>query len=396
MKLTDSDKKTFVNELVSKFGYRVERGIIEGFAKDKGLPYPRFIIENRTLKVGRGVWDLTNFDPAVTIQPMLTEPHVQEVNMIASVTPIETVRQKKMLNEFANLVPVHDENYVPFGFYKDLATIIRSRDFFPVFITGMSGNGKTSMVEQVCAKLNREMFRVNISIETDEDDLIGGATLVDGSVVYREGPVLTAMRRGAVLLLDEVDRGSNKLLCLQSILEGKAYLNKKTGELIQPAPGFTVVATANTKGRGTDDGKFIAAQILDEAFLERFSITVEQEYAETKIEKKIVLNYMDKYSVRDEDFAEKLVNWADIIRRTFAEGGVDEIISTRRLVDIVKTLSKFNDKIKAIDLCTNRFDEETKNAFRELYTKLDNPVEEQKPEPESKTITITPNEEIPF
>lgn len=394
MKLTDTDKKTFVNELVSKFGYRVERGIIEGFAKDKGLPYPRFIIENRNLKVGRGVWDLTNFDPAVIIQPMLTEPPVQEVNMVASVTPIETVRQKKMLNEFANLVPIHDENYVPFGFYKDLATIIRSRDFFPVFITGMSGNGKTSMVEQVCAKLNREMFRVNISIETDEDDLIGGATLVDGSVVYREGPVLTAMRRGAVLLLDEVDRGSNKLLCLQSILEGKAYLNKKTGELIQPATGFTVVATANTKGRGTDDGKFIAAQILDEAFLERFSITVEQEYAETRIEKKIVLNYMDKYSVRDEDFAEKLVNWADIIRRTFAEGGVDEIISTRRLVDIVKTLSKFNDKIKAIDLCTNRFDEETKNAFRELYTKLDNPVEEQKPEPESKTIN--PNEEIPF
>lgn len=393
MKYTEANKKELVDLLIQKHGTVVQRGIIEDTAQQLGFGYPRFLIDNKGLKTGRGVWDLSLYDCSINpveeneMQPALVE-------MAASVTPIETVRQKRLLNEFANLVPEVDTNYVSHGFFKDLSTIIRSMDFFPVFITGMSGNGKTSMVEQVCAKLNREMFRVNISIETDEDDLIGGATLIDGNVVYREGPVLTAMRRGAVLLIDEVDRGSNKLMCLQSILEGKPYLNKKTGEVVKPAKGFTVVATANTKGRGTDDGKFIAAQILDEAFLERFSITVEQEYAVPATEKKIILNYMAKYNVVDEDFATKLVGWADIIRRTFAEGGVDEIISTRRLVDVVKTFSKFNDRTKAIELCTNRFDEETKNAFRELYVKLEQPIETVVTEQPKPTVELDP--EIPF
>lgn len=392
MKYSESDKQVLINYLLANHGIVVSRRVIEESAEKLGLAYPRFLIENRQIKVGRGLWDLAMYDPMATAST-INQPEAETVNMAATVTPIETLRQKRIYNEFEDLVPSVDENFVAHGFCKDLTTILRSNDFFPVFITGMSGNGKTSMVEQTCAKLKREMIRVNISIETDEDDLIGGATLVDGNVVYREGPVLTAMRRGAVLLLDEVDRGSNKLMCLQSVLEGKPYLNKKTGEMVKPKTGFTVVATANTKGRGTEDGKFIAAQLLDEAFLERFSITVEQEYASMNIEKKIILNYMDKYQVVDEDFATKLVSWADIIRRTNAEGGVDEIISTRRLVDVVKTFSKFNDRIKAIELCTNRFDDETKSAFRDLYSKLEAPpVQEATPVPEATDSY----DEIPF
>ena len=399
-KFTDSLKQAFVKSLLQTSSTHT-RAEIENAAKEMGYPYPRFIIDNKSLKQGRGLWDLSNFDPLTTSPVAEVQNAVSTVVQAATVTQIEEapkLRQKRLQNEFDNMVPDMDANFVAHGFFKDLSTILKSQDFFPVYITGLSGNGKTSMVEQVCARLKREMVRVNISIETDEDDLIGGATLIDGNVVYREGPVLTAMRRGAVLLLDEVDRGSNKLMCLQSVLEGKAYLNKKTGEVIKPAPGFTVVATANTKGRGTDDGKFIAAQILDEAFLERFSITVEQQYATPSIEKKIVANYMAKYNVQDPEFGDKLVAWADIIRRTFSEGGVDEIISTRRVVDVVKTFSKFGDRKKAIDLCTNRFDEETKAAFRDLYTKLDSP------EPSSdatisdpaQATTIQGEEEIPF
>jgi MoxR-like ATPase len=246
-----------------------------------------------------------------------------------------------------------------------------------VFVTGLSGNGKTTMVEQVCADLGRECVRVNISIETDEDDLIGGNTLVDGNIVYREGPVLTAMRQGAILLIDECDRGSNKLMCLQAIMEGKPYFNKKTGEIVRPAAGFNIIATANTKGRGTDDGRFIAAQIIDEAFLERFAITVEQEFPDSKVEKKIIINNMTQLECLDEDFASKLTTLAEIIRKTFNEGGVDEIISTRRLIHIVKAFSMFKkNRNKALELCVNRFDDETKTAFLDLYSKVDAPVVE--------------------
>jgi MoxR-like ATPase len=273
------------------------------------------------------------------------------------------------------LIPVQDTTFVPFGFYKDLQKIIKSKMFYPVFISGLSGNGKTTMVEQTCANLKREAIRVNISIETDEDDLIGGNTLVDGNVVYREGPVLTAMKRGAVLILDEIDRGSNKMMCLQAILEGKSYFNKKTGETTTPAHGFTVVATANTKGRGSDDGKFISAQLLDEAFLERFAITVEQEYPTQAIEKKIVLNKMERANCVDVDFAQHLVVWSEVIRKTFYEGAIDELVSTRRLEHIVNAFAMFNDKQKAIRLCVNRFDDDTKQAFIELYNKVDPSVQ---------------------
>lgn len=282
--------------------------------------------------------------------------------------------QPKLNVEVTGLVPAKDATFVPFGFYKDLLTILKKGSFYPVFVTGLSGNGKTTMVEQACASLKRECLRVNISIETDEDDLIGGNTLVNGNVVYREGPVTIAMKRGAVLILDEVDRGSNKLMCLQAILEGKYYFNKKTGETTYPAPGFTIVGTANTKGQGTDDGKYMSVQILDDAFLERFAITVEQEFPSPQIEKKIVMKKMARAEKVDEDFADKLVAWADIIRKTFNQGAIDEVISTRRLEHIVNAYAMFNNRLKAIDLCISRFNNETKTSFIDLYTKMDDQI----------------------
>jgi Mg-chelatase subunit ChlI len=321
-------------------------------------------------------------------------PVVEQDMAIAMQAQVVPLRQKKMLTEVGNLVPDKDETYVPFGFFRDLESIIKSKQFYPLFITGLTGNGKTTMVEQVCAKLKREVIRVNVSIETDEDDLVGGSTLIDGNVTFREGPVITAMRRGAILLIDEIDRGSNKLMCIQGILEGKPYFIKKTGEVVSGAPGFNVVATANTKGRGTDDGKYIAAQILDEAFLERFPVTVEQEYPTSVIEKKIIINNMEALECADEDFADKLVNWAEIIRKTFTEGAIDEIVSTRRLVHIVKAYSVFKDRQKAINLCINRFDSDTKAAFLDLYQKMDLPPGEQKKEDENTRLNI--EEEIPF
>jgi len=285
--------------------------------------------------------------------------------------------------------------WVHFGFFKDLKKVISSKIFYPTFITGLSGNGKTTMVEQVCADLGRECIRVNISIETDEDDLIGGNTLVDGNIVYREGPVLMAMKRGAILLIDECDRGSNKLMCLQAIMEGKPYLNKKTGEVVQPAAGFNIIATANTKGRGTEDGRFTGAQMIDEAFLERFAITVEQEFPDSKIEKKIIIGKMKELGCLDEEFGDKLVTWAEIIRKTFEEGGIDELISTRRLLHIVKAFHMFRDRVKAIELCTNRFDDETKSAFKDLYSKVDAPV--TNPDPAPAPVDMQANqEEVPF
>lgn len=281
---------------------------------------------------------------------------------------------KKNFTEKESLVPVRDATYVPFGHYTDLKKIISAKIFYPTYIVGLSGNGKTTMVEQVCAALKREAIRVNITIETDEDDLIGGQTLVNGNIVYREGPVLTAMRRGAVLILDEIDRGSNKLMCLQSILEGKPYYNKKTLELIQAAPGFNVVATANTKGTGVEESRYMSAQILDEAFLERFAVTFQQEYPPVVTEKKILLKKMVRVDKVDEEFALKLVSWADAIRRTFKEGGLDDIVSTRRLEHIVNAYALFGSRMKAINMSISRFSTDTKQAFIDLYTKIDETV----------------------
>ena len=370
-------RSEFIGLAVQKFGEVVTRRQLEDLAARQKLPFPRFIIDSTEYKVSRGTY---NLNPKQTA-PAITEPTV--------VVPM--LRQKKLETVIDNMIPVRDEQYVPFGFFRDMKSIISSRIFYPVFVTGLSGNGKTTMVEQVCADLGRECVRVNVSVETDEDDLIGGNTLVDGNIVYREGPVLLAMKRGAVLLIDECDRGSNKLMCLQAILEGKPYFNKKTGEVVHPADGFNIIATANTKGRGTDDGRFIAAQILDEAFLERFAITVEQEFPGVKVEKEIIMNKMKELKVDDTEFCELLVTWADIIRKTFQEGGIDEIVSTRRLLHIVKAFAMFRkNRVKAIELCINRFDDETKSAFMDLYNKVDKPQENQAVS-EGSDITDTQN-----
>ena len=270
-----------------------------------------------------------------------------------------------------NLVPSKDDNYVPFGNFTDVKKIIQSGIFYPTFITGLSGNGKTFSVEQACAALNRELIRVNITIETDEDDLIGGFRLVDGNTVWHNGPVVEALERGAVLLLDEVDLASNKILCLQSILEGKGIFLKKTGRYVQPAAGFNVIATANTKGKGSEDGRFIGTNVLNEAFLERFALTFEQEYPTPAVETKILLRVAASVGKHDEEFCTNLANWADIIRKTFKDGGIDEVISTRRLVHIIRAYAIWGDRMKAIKVCVNRFDEETKQSFVELYDKID-------------------------
>ena len=270
-----------------------------------------------------------------------------------------------------NLVPSKDPNFVPFGNFSDVKKIIQSGIFYPTFITGLSGNGKTLGIEQACAALKRELIRVNITIETDEDDLIGGFRLVNGETVWHNGPVIEALERGAILLLDEVDLASNKILCLQSVLEGKGLFLKKTGRYVERRPGFNIFATANTKGKGSEDGRFIGTNVLNEAFLERFALTFEQDYPTVATETKILEKAAASLAVLDKEFCSYLANWADIIRRTFNDGGVDEVISTRRLVHIIRAFAIWQDRMKAIKVCTNRFDEETKQSFIELYDKID-------------------------
>lgn len=305
-------------------------------------------------KVKRGVYSLT-----AQIVPFKQEEVSQPMTSVSSVVNDEV------------FVPEKEDTYVVWGNFKDVEKIIQSRIFYPTYVTGLSGNGKTMMVEQACARANREYVRVQITPETDEDDLIGGFRLVNGETVFAKGPVIKAMERGAILLIDEIDRGSNKIMCLQGVLEGKPVLIKKTGEVVSPSNGFNVIATANTKGKGSDDGRFIAATIIDEAFLERFTITLEQPYPTAATEKKIVVKHMEKYNCVDKEFADLLTVWSETIRKTFEDGGVDEIISTRRLCHIVQSFSIFGDRQKAIELCVNRFDEDTKEAFIDLYTKVD-------------------------
>ena len=285
--------------------------------------------------------------------------------------------------ERQNLVPTAFEGFVPWGHFKDIKQIVKSGIFYPVFTTGLSGNGKTLMIEQVHAEMGKELIRVNITIETDEDDLLGGFRLVNGETKFVPGPVVEAMERGCTLLLDECDLGSNKLMCLQPVLEGKGVYLKKVNKWVTPKEGFNVMATANTKGKGSEDGRFIGTNILNEAFLERFAITIEQPYPAASVEKKIVLGSMKKYGAVDEDFATNLVTWSEVIRKTFFDGGVDELISTRRLDHIAKSFSIFKDKQKSIELCVSRFDQDTKESFLDLYSKIDagvNPLEENAPE----------------
>ena len=292
---------------------------------------------------------------------------------------VEEVRQQleESVTITESLIPSKDSNFVSFGNFSDVKKIIQSGIFYPSFITGLSGNGKTLGVEQACAQLGREFIRVNITVETDEDDLIGGFRLVNGETVWHNGPVIEALTRGAILLLDEIDLASNKILCLQSILEGKGVFLKKIGKQVSPAKGFNIIATANTKGKGSEDGRFIGTNVLNEAFLERFPVTFEQDYPSVKTEVKMLNNYCKELNCCDDDYINNLANWAEIIRKTFNDGGVDEVISTRRLVHIINAYAIFSDRLKAIKVCLNRFDDETKQSFLELYDKIDANVDVQ-------------------
>ena len=348
--------------LSANYGCEINSDAVRHACVEFGVTYPTAVKRLRDFYVKRGTWNLT-------VQERLEQTYEAPA---AAPAVMDAVQQ--------NLVPEKDKNYVPFGNFSDVKKIIQSGIFYPTFITGLSGNGKTFSVEQACAALNRELIRVNITIETDEDDLIGGFRLVDGNTVWHNGPVVEALERGAVLLLDEVDLASNKILCLQSVLEGKGLFLKKTGRYVQPAKGFTIVATANTKGKGSDDGRFIGTNVLNEAFLERFALTFEQEYPTPAIETKILIRIAASLGKHDEEFCTNLANWADIIRKTFKDGGIDEVISTRRLVHIMRAYAIWNDRMKAIKVCVNRFDEETKQSFVELYDKIDADVntEEEK------------------
>ena len=330
--------------LVGEFGTDVKTEQLLKACDHFGLAYQTVTKYLLQYKVKRGVWNLT-----------VEEARQQLEQTVTLVSP-----------EVKNLVPEKDPNYVPFGNFNDLKKIINSKIFYPIFVTGLSGNGKTFSVEQACAQTKRDLIRVNITVETDEDDLIGGFRLVDGNTVWHNGPVIEALERGSVLLLDEIDLASNKILCLQSILEGNGVFLKKVGRVVKPARGFTVIATANTKGKGSDDGRFIGTNVLNEAFLERFPVTFEQDYPAASTETRILLN-----NGCEKDFADNLVKWAGVIRKTFFDGGVDEVITTRRLVHITQAHKIFGDKLTAIKNCVARFDDDTKSSFLDLYTKVD-------------------------
>ena len=342
-----------IDGLRSTYGVEFTAADLKAFCAMNDIGYATVSKKIQQYKVSKGRWNLE-----------VTTKAVEEIEKAYS-APAVTSRVDQ------DLVPVKNNAFVKFGPFTDIKKVIQSKQFYPTFVTGLSGNGKTFGVEQACAQLGRELIRVNITIETDEDDLIGGFRLVNGETVWHNGPVIEALERGAILLLDEIDLASNKILCLQPILEGNGIFLKKIGRFVNPREGFNVVATANTKGKGSDDGRFIGTNVLNEAFLERFPVTFEQEYPPVSVEKKILGGVALQYNVTDVKFLDKLVDWGDIIRKTFYDGGIDEIISTRRLVHIVRAYSIFNDKAKAIQVCVNRFDDETKQAFLELYDKVD-------------------------
>ena len=382
------------------------RGSRKGLVVE-GAVFPHWIMNDPQYRIGRGLYKLPSLNgasmngstpsvsaesedsgmeasdedasaPATRSIPMDTgHDYVSNTGTVATIIKGENeMTTMNMATSTASLVPKSEPTYVAFGDYKEVKSIIRSKKFYPVFISGLSGNGKTLMIHQICSDLRRDLCRVNITIETDEDDLLGGFRLVDGQTVWHNGPVIEAMERGAVLLLDEVDLASHKVMCLQPIMEGKGVFLKKINRFVKPAKGFTVIATANTKGKGSDDGRFIGTNVLNEAFLERFPITIEQKYPNAKIEKKILMKVLELEQMNDEEFVDKLVRWAEVIRKTFDEGGVDEVISTRRLVHIAQAYGIFGgDKMKAINMCVNRFDTDTKLSFLDLYTKVDSGVD---------------------
>jgi len=389
---------------------KMDKHDLQGVANSVEMKFPHWITRVPTYKVDRGLWSVP-VDGAPAIKAVADssvgvdkapDPITVTTKPTSPAVVAPVVEMAKGANGIGQThVPEKDPLFVPFGSFTDMVSILKSEMFYPVFVTGLSGNGKTFMIDQACAKANRAMYRVNITIETDEDDLLGGFRLVDGETVWFDGPVVEAMRTGSVLLLDEVDLASTKIMCLQPILEGKGVFLKKINEYVDCQPGFNIVATANTKGKGDDTGNFIGAGVLNEAFLERFPITVEQDYPATTIEKKILGKVFDKLNISDNEFIEKLVNWADIIRKTYLEGAIDELITTRRLVHISNAYAIFNmDRMKAIEMCVNRFDDETKTAMVDLYTKVDGGVDPNATDDEAGPVdevsTDADGNEVPF
>ena len=369
--MLNAKQQEFVKYALEKFGKtQLTVGELKEANAKFGCKYaPQWLIKNKDYKVGKSLFKLPIDGEAKSVK--LKEADVDNEKILAPANETKKEAAYVVSSLVGNIVPKKDPIFVSFGNYPDLKSIIKSNRFYPVFITGLSGNGKTMGVTQACAENKRELIRVNITIETDEDDLLGGYRLKDGQTVWQNGPVIEAMERGAILLLDEIDLASNKIMCLQPILEGSGVFVKKINKFVKPKDGFNVIATANTKGQGSEDGKFIGTNVLNEAFLERFPVTFEQKYPSVNIEKKILNNTLKSYGKSDAKFVDKLTTWADVIRKTYFDGGVDEIISTRRLVHITQAYSIFDNKMKAIQMCTNRFDEDTKNSFVELYTKVD-------------------------
>lgn len=390
---TKTEKILFVTEAAKRFGEVVTHDQLVTLSEETGMKRQVWL-EGKQYRIARGKYQLPlqefNINMAglalVKSDPISSMPISEPIK--APVTKAIAKMSSVARMQEGAIIPKVNSLYVPFGFFDNMKRIVASKKFYPVFVSGLSGNGKTFMVEQACAQLKVECLRVNISPETDEDDLIGGFRLIDGETKWFDGPVVQAMKSGAVLILDEIDRGSTKLMCLQGVLEGKGLFVKKTGEFVEPVAGFNIIATANTKGKGDETGRYMAATILDDAFLERFPITVEQEYPDVKVETKILTKLFASLGIDDKAFAENLVKWADIIRKTFEEGAIDELISTRRLSHIAEAYTIFNDKMEAIKYCINRFDAETKTSFLDLYTKIDAGAEEVK--------TETVSDEIPF
>jgi hypothetical protein len=403
------DKTPFLNAVKAELGNvnTITRAEVFAIMEKYGLKDPLWLTKNDAVRVGRGVYslddvDMTNVKPAAKIAKSkpIKATDIASAVPVAQVTEVANHADMAMAlhatTDTISLVPDKAKGYVPFGHFPDVRMIIKSGKFYPTYITGLSGNGKTMMIEQIAAQEKRELVRANITKETDEDDLIGGFRLIDGKTVWQNGPVIVAMERGAILLLDEVDLGDAKLMCLQPVLEGKPIYLKKINRVVTPAPGFNILATANTKGKGSDDGRFIGTNVMNEAFLERFSITFEQEYPPLKTEAKILNNVLGASGIEDQDFADKLVNWADMIRKAFYDGAVSDIISTRRLVHICEAYAIFGqDREKAIKLCLNRFDVDTKGGFYDLYLKLDETLN-PKPAADETVTAVNLDEEVPF
>lgn len=401
-----ADRTAFMNAVRSELGdvATITRQEVLMICEKYNLGRPLWLTKDDARRAGRGMYSLVDdATPAKVVKQVRAKSapmaDIASAVPVAQVTEVANAADMQMAlqgsTEAISLVPTKASGYVPFGHFSDVRMIIKSGKFYPTYVTGLSGNGKTMMIEQICAQEKRELVRANITKETDEDDLIGGFRLIDGKTIWQNGPVIVAMERGAILLLDEVDLGDAKLMCLQPILEGKPIYLKKINRVVTPAPGFNILATANTKGKGSDDGRFIGTNVMNEAFLERFSITFEQEYPPVKTEAKILNNVLQASGIEDKDFADKLVNWADMIRKAFYDGAVSDIISTRRLVHICEAFAIFGqDREKAIKLCLNRFDVDTKNGFFDLYAKLDETIN---PKPQADEITPAASDEVvPF